>query len=192
MKEYPHYLQRLQDATRKYWDKPALNNIGGETFTYSQMARHIARFHIVFEYAGIKKGDHIALCAPNGARWGFAYLAVNTYETVIVPILADFIRGVNVFPSQIEEVLVRIEGVEPQYQIIVDRKDNLDIIEIKVEMNDALFSDQMKNLAATEKYIAGELHNMLNIHTKVTLVEPKSIPRGDGKRKRVFDNRVLH
>ena len=90
MKEYPHYLQRLQDATRKYWDKPALNNIGGETFTYSQMARHIARFHIVFEYAGIKKGDHIALCAPNGARWGFAYLAVNTYETVIVPILADF------------------------------------------------------------------------------------------------------
>lgn len=102
------------------------------------------------------------------------------------------IRGVNVFPSQIEEVLVKIEGVEPQYQIIVDRKDNLDIIEIKVEMNESLFSDQMKNLAATEKYIAGELHNMLNIHTKVTLVEPKSIPRGDGKTKRVFDKRVLH
>ena len=90
MSTYPHYLQRLQDATRKYWDKPALNTIGGESFTYAQMATDIARFHIVFEKAGFKKGDKISLCARNGARWGFAYLAVNTYETVIVPILADF------------------------------------------------------------------------------------------------------
>ena len=87
---YPHYLQRLQDATKKYWDKPALNTIGGDSFTYSQMATDIARFHIIFEKAGFKKGDKIALCANNGARWGFAYLAVNTYETVIVPILSDF------------------------------------------------------------------------------------------------------
>ena len=90
MQSYPHYLQRLQDATRKYWDKPALNTIGGDSFTYAQMATDIARFHIVFEKAGFKKGDKIALCANNGAKWGFAYLAVNTYETVIVPILADF------------------------------------------------------------------------------------------------------
>ena len=90
MEKYPHYLQRLQDATRKYWDKPALNTIGGDSFTYAQMATDIARFHIVFEKAGFKKGDKIALCANNGAKWGFAYLAVNTYETVIVPILADF------------------------------------------------------------------------------------------------------
>jgi len=88
--QYPHYLQRLQDATRKFWEKPALNTIGGDSFTYSQMATDIARFHIIFEKAGFKKGDKIALCANNGARWGFAYLAVNTYETVIVPILADF------------------------------------------------------------------------------------------------------
>ena len=87
---YPHYLQRLQDATRKFWDKPALNTIGGDSFTYAQMATDIARFHIVFEKAGFKKGDKIALCANNGAKWGFAYLAVNTFETVIVPILADF------------------------------------------------------------------------------------------------------
>ena len=89
-KTYPHYLQRLQDATRKFWDKPALNTIGGDSFTYAQMATSIARFHIVFEKAGFKKGDKIALCANNGAKWGFAYLAVNTFETVIVPILADF------------------------------------------------------------------------------------------------------
>jgi long-chain acyl-CoA synthetase len=87
---YPHYLERLQAATRKFWDKPALNNIGGETFNYAQMATQIEKFHLVFEKLGFKKGDKIAICAQNGARWGMAYLAVNTYGTVIVPILADF------------------------------------------------------------------------------------------------------
>ena len=90
MSTYPHYLERLQAATRKFWDKPALNNIGGETFNYAQMATQIEKFHLVFEKLGFKKGDKIAICAQNGARWGMAYLAVNTYETVIVPILADF------------------------------------------------------------------------------------------------------
>ena len=90
MNKYPHYLERLQDATRKFWNKPALNNIGGETFDYAQMATQIEKFHLVFEALGFKKGDKIAICAQNGARWGMAYLAVNTYETVIVPILADF------------------------------------------------------------------------------------------------------
>ena len=90
MSKYPHYLERLQEATRKFWEKPALNNIGGETFNYAQMATQIEKFHLVFEKLGFKKGDRIAICAQNGARWGMAYLAVNTYETVIVPILADF------------------------------------------------------------------------------------------------------
>ena len=90
MSKYPHYLERLQEATRKYWNKPALNNIGGETFDYAQMATQIEKFHLVFEKLGFRKGDKIAICAQNGARWGMAYLAVNTYETVIVPILADF------------------------------------------------------------------------------------------------------
>ena len=90
MNKYPHYLERLQAATKKFWDKPALNNIGGETFNYAQMATQIEKFHLVFEKLGFKKGDKIAICAQNGARWGMAYLAVNTYETVIVPILADF------------------------------------------------------------------------------------------------------
>ena len=90
MSKYPHYLERLQAATRKFWEKPALNNIGGETFNYAQMATQIEKFHLVFEKLGFKKGDKIAICAQNGARWGMAYLAVNTYETVIVPILADF------------------------------------------------------------------------------------------------------
>ena len=85
-----HYLKRLENATRKYWEKAALNNIGGESFTYGQMATQIEKFHLAFEKLGFKKGDKISLCARNGARWGMAYLAVNTFETVIVPILADF------------------------------------------------------------------------------------------------------
>ena len=90
MEKYPHYLERLQNATRKYWEKSALNSIGGESFTYGQMATQIEKFHIAFEQLGVKKGEKIALYARNGARWGMSYLAVNTYGTVIVPILADF------------------------------------------------------------------------------------------------------
>ena len=85
-----HYLSRLQNATRKFWDKAALNTIGGESFTYAEMAQRIEKFHIAFAAAGIKRGEKIALCASNGARWGMSFLAVNTYEAVIVPILADF------------------------------------------------------------------------------------------------------
>ena len=90
MSNYPHYFERLEAACRKFWNKPALNNIGGETFDYAQMATQIEKFHLVFDKLGFKKGDKIAICAQNGARWGMAYLAVNTFETVIVPILADF------------------------------------------------------------------------------------------------------
>ena len=90
MREYPHYLERLQNATREFWDKAALNNLGGESFTYGQMAVQIEKFHLIFAELGIRKGDKVALFARNGARWGMAYLAVNTYGTVIVPLLADF------------------------------------------------------------------------------------------------------
>ncbi len=85
-----HYLYLLQQATRKFWDKPALNTIDGESFNYAQMATLIRKFHLFFETIGVKKGEHIALWARNSARWGMSYLAVNTYETVVVPILADF------------------------------------------------------------------------------------------------------
>ena len=79
-----HYLSLLQQATRKYWDKSALNTIGGESFTYSQMATLIRKFHLFFDKAGLQKGQHIALWGRNSARWGMSYLAINTYETVVV------------------------------------------------------------------------------------------------------------
>lgn len=101
------------------------------------------------------------------------------------------IRGVNVFPSQIEEVLIKLEGVEPHYQLLVERKGNLDFLEVQVEMNDRLFSDEIKNLEKFESSIEKELYSALNIHTKVKLVEPKSIPRSEGKAKRIIDKRQI-
>jgi phenylacetate-CoA ligase len=101
------------------------------------------------------------------------------------------IRGVNVFPSQIEEVLIKLEGVEPHYQLVVERKGNLDYLEVQVEMNEKLFSDEIKNLEKIESNIEKELFSALNIHTKVKLIEPKGIPRSEGKAKRIIDKRII-
>ena len=85
-----HYFARLQNAVRLYWDKPAVCNYRGETFTYGQMATQMEKFHLFFEACGLVKGDRIAVCAKNTARMALSFLAVNTYETVVVPILSDF------------------------------------------------------------------------------------------------------
>jgi phenylacetate-CoA ligase len=101
------------------------------------------------------------------------------------------IRGVNVFPSQIEEVLVRIEGVEPHYQIVVDRVGALDELEVQVEMNERLISDEIRKLETVEREIEAEIESMLGIKVGVKLVEPKTIARSEGKAKRVIDRRRL-
>jgi phenylacetate-CoA ligase len=101
------------------------------------------------------------------------------------------IRGVNVFPSQIEEVLLRMEGVEPHYQLIVERKDNLDCLEVQVEVSEGIFSDEIRGMERREKAIEHELHEALLISAKVKLVEPKTIVRSEGKAKRIIDKRVI-
>ena len=100
------------------------------------------------------------------------------------------IRGVNVFPSQVEHVLLEL-GMDPNYLIIVDRKNNLDTMEVQVEMNAALFSDTVRDIENTEKRIEGALQSTLNIHARVRLLEPNTLPRSEGKAKRVIDNRHL-
>jgi phenylacetate-CoA ligase len=100
------------------------------------------------------------------------------------------IRGVNVFPSQIEEVILKVEGVEPHYQLIVERRDRLDEMEVQVEMNEAVFSDEIRNLERVEKRIEADLYAALNIHVGVRLVEPKTIARSEGKAKRIIDKRT--
>jgi phenylacetate-CoA ligase len=101
------------------------------------------------------------------------------------------IRGVNVFPSQIEHVLMSIEGVEPHYQIIVDRQGALDIMEVQVEVMEDLFSDEIKILENLNKRIEREIKDLLGVSCRVKLVEPKTIQRSEGKAQRVIDNRKL-
>jgi len=99
------------------------------------------------------------------------------------------IRGVNVFPSQIESILVRIEGVEPHYLLIVDREENLDTLEVQVEVGEELFSDEIKVLQALARRIEKEIKENLGVSSRVKLVEPKTIQRSEGKAKRVIDHR---
>ena len=99
------------------------------------------------------------------------------------------IKGVNVFPSQIESVLMGFEGIEPHYQIIVDRKGSLDDIEVMVEVNERLFSDEIKVMNNLSKNISDRFRSSLGISAKITLVEPQTIPRSEGKAIRVIDRR---
>jgi len=102
------------------------------------------------------------------------------------------IRGVNVFPSQIEEVLLEVEGIAPHYQIIVEREKNIDILEVHVEVTDRLFFDEMKRIVQLETKITDRLYSVLGIKVKLKLVEPRTIERSTGKAKRVIDNRKLY
>lgn len=101
------------------------------------------------------------------------------------------IRGVSVFPSQIEKALLRIDGVEPHYQIIVTRPHLMDEMEVRVEASEDLFSDEIKELVGIREKIEQCIHNEIGLRVKVTLVEPKTIPRSEGKAVRVIDKRTL-
>jgi len=101
------------------------------------------------------------------------------------------IRGVNVFPSQIESVLLEMGETAPHYQIIVDRVSNLDIMEVWVEMTPAMFSDEVKRIEDLERTLRKRIEDTLGINVQVRLVEPKSIERSQGKAKRVIDKRKI-
>jgi len=101
------------------------------------------------------------------------------------------IRGVLIFPYQIEKALLEIKGVEPHYQIIVTRPQHLDEIEVQVETSKKLFSDEVKHLEEVKKKIEKRIENSIGLRVKVTLVEPKTLPRSEGKAKRVIDKRQL-
>lgn len=101
------------------------------------------------------------------------------------------IRGVNVFPSQVEHVLMGIEGVEPHYQIEVNRAGNLDTMGVLVEVSDQVFSDEVRVLENLTKKIQVEIKDLLGVTCKVKLVEPRTIQRSEGKAQRVIDHRKL-
>ena len=101
------------------------------------------------------------------------------------------IRGVNVFPSQVESVLLGLGETSPHYQLIVDRSDNLDNLTVLVEMTENMFSDEIRRLEVLEHKIEAELAGALSVSAKVRLVSPKTIERSEGKAKRVIDKRNI-
>ena len=101
------------------------------------------------------------------------------------------IRGVNVFPSQVEHVLMGIEGVEPHYQIEVNREGNLDTMSVLVEVSERIFSDEIRQLEALTRRIQAEIKDLLGVTCAVKLVEPRTIKRSEGKAQRVIDNRRI-
>lgn len=101
------------------------------------------------------------------------------------------VRGVMLFPYQIEKALLEVQGVEPHYQIILTRPHHLDEIEVQVEMSKETFSDEVKEIENLKRKLEKHLEETIGIRIKVTLVEPKSLPRSEGKAKRVIDKRGL-
>jgi len=101
------------------------------------------------------------------------------------------IRGVNVFPSQIESVIMEFDGIEPHYQLVVEREGRLDTLSVMVEVNERIFSDEVKNLQAMEQSLEKNIKELLGVAAKVRLVEPKSIQRTEGKAVRVIDKRKI-
>lgn len=99
------------------------------------------------------------------------------------------VRGVAVFPSQIEKALLKVEGLEPHYQIFITRPQHLDVMEVRVEASPELFSDEVKELVGIKKKIEDYIQNEIGLRVKVNLVEPKTLPRSEGKAVRVFDER---
>lgn len=102
------------------------------------------------------------------------------------------IRGVNVFPSQVESVLVDVKGVAPHYMLVVDRVGATDQLEIQVEVTEETFSDTVSSLERLSREIQEKLKSVIGLSARIKLVAPKTIPRSEGKAKRIIDNRKLH
>ena len=101
------------------------------------------------------------------------------------------IRGINLFPSQVESVLLEMSEIKPHYLLIVDRINNLDTLELKVEIEEDFFQDKISELQSLREKIQNAIESSIGLSLKVTLVEPKTLVRSEGKSKRVIDNRKL-
>ncbi len=105
---------------------------------------------------------------------------------------SELIRGVNVFPSQIESAIVGIPGIAPRYLLVVDRVNNLDTLEVQVELAPELLSDEVRRVEALQKEVSHAIEQVIGISVKLRLMNPGSIERSEGKSKRVVDKRKLY
>lgn len=130
-----HYLAQLEETIHKYWDGKALCNYRGEEFTFGELAANIEKFHIFFEKIGVKKGQKIAICATNSARWATTYLAINTYEAVVVPLLSEFLpENAATLTTHSESVILFVD------KAIWDKISPDDIPDVRCVINNADYS----------------------------------------------------
>ncbi|PKQ21306.1 MAG: phenylacetate--CoA ligase [Actinobacteria bacterium HGW-Actinobacteria-6] len=180
-----------------------------------QCGLHMAEDHFLFEVVNPETGEPVAegeegeLIITTLTKEAFPVLRYRTHDLTVldtspcacgrtaarmrkVRARTDdmlIIRGVNVFPSQIEDVLFKIEGIEPHYLIIIDRAGAMDDIEVQIEVAEEIFSDVMAEMVAFTKSVSERIYSVIGLHAKVRLVEPGTIERTAGKAKRVLDRR---
>lgn len=156
-----HYLNHFAESVKKYWDSPMFTNFGANTLTYGDVACGIEKYHVLFKECGISKGDKVALCARNSAEWGMAFMAIVTYDAVIVPLLPDFLPKSVVELSCFADSRILIaddtcyNGFKNDKEAldIIESKDNfLGILDVKAMKPFASFSKEFE--AATEKWDA--------------------------------------
>jgi len=121
-------------------------------------------------------------CVCGHSGWTMQRVSARVDDMLII-------RGVNVFPSQIEEAILSVGGIEPHYLIVVDREGMLDTLEVKVELSASSFADEIRELEELQERLESKIEDIIGLSVKVRLVEPKSIPRSEGKAKRVEDKR---
>lgn len=131
----------------------------------------------------------ISVLYPEACRCGRTIVRMGRVQGRTDDML--IIRGVNVFPSQIESVIMETEGIEPHYQLVVDRDGNLDTLTVMVEVNEETFSDEIKDLQNMERALENNIKETLGVAARVKLVESKSIQRSEGKAIRVLDKRKI-
>ena len=204
----------------KAYDIYGLTEIMGPGVAYeceAQNGMHVNEDHFIIEIINPETGEHM----PDGEQGEIVFSCITKeafpllrFRTKDIGVITHeqctcgrtfvrmskprgrtddmlIIRGVNVFPSQIETVVLRM-GYAPNYQLIVDRVNNLDTLEIRLEMTPELFSDVTSELENTQRKISSQLRDLLGISAKVTLVAPGSITRSEGKAVRIIDHRKLH
>jgi len=180
-----------------------------------QCGLHMAEDHFLFEVVhpetgeAVGEGEEGELIITTLTKEAFPVLRYRTHDlTVIDPMPCAcgrtsarmrkvrartddmlIIRGVNVFPSQIEDALFQIEGIEPHYVIVVGREGAMDDLEVRIEVAGEIFSDVMADMVAFTKRVAERIYSVIGLHAKVTLVEPGTIERTAGKARHVIDNR---
>ncbi len=180
-----------------------------------QCGLHMAEDHFLFEIVDPKTGEPLPdgeegeLVITTLTKEAFPVIRYRTHDLTVIETapcacgrtLARMrkvrkrtddmliVRGVNVYPSQIEDALLQVEGVEPHYLIVVDRTGAMDTLEVRIEVAEEMFSDMMSDMVAFTRRVSDRIHSVVGLHAKVTLVEPGTIERTAGKARHVVDNR---